>query len=173
MHFLKTALLTAGALVSLVHASPVCTSEKRIAIVKQIPAAYNKNELGGTASGFAAIPFADSCPTFIAADGLPPVYVSQTGNDIRAFGTLTRQVFSHVTGEYTDFANGTTLINTDVTLGIRSIIPLPVGFAGQVYCDFDESCRIKAVPNQILGVHTDLAYVLPQIFPGYVYPGDK
>lgn len=58
-----------------------------------------------------------------AADGLPPIPVSYSGSSSYAFGVETRQLFSSVTGEYTDFpANGTALINTNV---VRPPFPRP------------------------------------------------
>lgn len=83
------------------------------------------------------------------------------------FGTTTRQAFFEVTGQYTDFPqNGTTLINTNVTLGVMSAISSGVTFAGQVYLDFNEACRITAVrafaqvPAFINGQPTDLGKIL-------------
>lgn len=96
--------------------------------------------------------------------GIP---VAVTGNGVVTFGTTTRQVFSKVTGNYVDFpANGTTVIYTDVTLGVRSDLPIPVTFAGQVYLDFTADCRISAVrayaevPTEINGQPTDIYKLL-------------
>lgn len=36
-------------------------------------------------------------------------------------------------------------IYTNVTLGVSSIVPIPVTFSGQVYLDFNNDCRITAV----------------------------
>jgi hypothetical protein len=101
-------------------------------------------------------------------NGGGPVPVGVTGNGVVAFGTETRQVFSKVTGEYSDFgANGTALILTNVTLGVSSIVPVPVTFSGQVYLDFNANCRITAVrafaqiPRYIAGVPVDIYKLLP------------
>lgn len=49
------------------------------------------------------------------ADGTCPIPVATTGAGTYDFAVETRQVFSHLTGEYTDFPhNKTTLINTNV-----------------------------------------------------------
>lgn len=50
-----------------------------------------------------------------AANGAPPLPVAIDGNTTVTFAVATRQLFSLVTGAYTDFAgNGTTDIRTDV-----------------------------------------------------------
>lgn len=41
--------------------------------------------------------------------------------------------------------NGTTVIYTNVTLGVQSLVPIPVTFSGQVYVDFNTDCRIYGV----------------------------
>ncbi len=45
------------------------------------------------------------------------------------------------------------------TLGVRSVIPIPVTFFAHVYLDYDSDCRIQtiravapSVPSQVLGV---------------------
>lgn len=58
------------------------------------------------------------------ADGLPGAPVGFTGNDVVAFGTLTRQAFSEVTGRYTDFAhNNSMVIATNVVSYALSFAP--------------------------------------------------
>jgi hypothetical protein len=77
-------------------------------------------------------------------------------------------VFSSVTGQYKDFgSNGTTVIYTNVTLGVSSIVPVPVTFSGQVYLDFNNNCRITAVrayaeiPTYINGKPVTIYQLLP------------
>ena len=91
------------------------------------------------------------------------VVVGVTGQGVVNFGTETRQVFSSVTGVYQDFGqNGTTVIYTNVTLGVQSDVVIPVTFSAQVYLDFNVNCRIFAVrayaeiPTYINGMPTML-----------------
>lgn len=49
------------------------------------------------------------------ANGAPAVPVALTGTQTYDFAVASRQVFSHLTGEFIDFpSNGTTLINTNI-----------------------------------------------------------
>ncbi|KAH6716542.1 hypothetical protein DL95DRAFT_459602 [Leptodontidium sp. 2 PMI_412] len=149
----------------------VCTPAIRLAGAQQVVTAYNTQGIGGSATAFASVPWGDECIITIAANGLPPIPVSYSGSSSYAFGVETRQLFSSVTGEYTDFpANGTALINTNVTLGARSAIPIPVVFFAHVYLDYDDDCKIKtiravapSVPSQVLGVFVN--------FPSLGLPG--
>lgn len=64
-------------------------------------------------------------------NGGGPVLVGVTGQGVVNFGTETRQAFSSVTGRYVDFPhNGTTVIYTEVTLGVNSVVPIPTTFSG-------------------------------------------
>jgi hypothetical protein len=49
-----------------------------------------------------------------AVNGLPPVPVALTGTETYNFAVETRQVFSHLTGAFTDFDNGTTLVDANM-----------------------------------------------------------
>ncbi|KAM3424402.1 hypothetical protein BST61_g6409 [Cercospora zeina] len=153
--------------------SGTCTAERRIAISGQVPFAYAQPGVIAVREAFQDIPFGvpdldGSCVTQIWPNGGGPITVGVTGNGVVNFGTTTRQVFSEVTGEYVDFAqNGTTVIYTNVTLGVNSVLPIPVTFSGQVYLDFNPDCRITAVrafaqiPTFINGQPTDLHDLLP------------
>ncbi|KAF2165799.1 hypothetical protein M409DRAFT_55666 [Zasmidium cellare ATCC 36951] len=116
-----------------------------------VPYAYSQPDPVSTYNAFNAIPFGvpdhnGSCGTVIYPNGGGPVPVAVTGSGVVNFGTETRQVFSKVTGQYVDFPdNGTTVIFTNVTLGVQSLVPIPVTFSGQVYIDFNTNCRISAV----------------------------
>ncbi|KAH7346852.1 hypothetical protein BKA65DRAFT_595287 [Rhexocercosporidium sp. MPI-PUGE-AT-0058] len=93
----------------------VCTPAVRLAGVHQVVTAYNTQGIGGSATAFASVPWGDECIITISANGLPPIPFSYSGSSSYAFGVETRQLFSSVTGEYTDFpGNGTALINTNV-----------------------------------------------------------
>ncbi|KAG4420444.1 hypothetical protein IFR04_006460 [Cadophora malorum] len=137
----------------------VCTPATRLAGAQQVVTAYNLQGIGESATAFSAVPWGDQCVITIAANGLPPVPFSYSGSSSYAFGVETRQLFSSVTGEYKDFPdNGTALIKTNVTLGIRSAIPLPVTFFARVYLDYDADCKIQtiraiapSVPSEVLG----------------------
>lgn len=109
-----------------------CSSAERIAGAEKIPYAYNLTPLGASAAAFEEVPFAPDCVVevlrppisirqslfltieFRYPNGLPGVIVAVDAATTRAFAVETRQVFSDVTGEYTDFANGTTIIHTIV-----------------------------------------------------------
>ncbi|CEJ94359.1 hypothetical protein VHEMI09896 [[Torrubiella] hemipterigena] len=143
--------------------TPSCSAEQRLKSAQQVIVAYAANPLA-TYGEFDKIPFgvpnkAGGCVTTIAANGLCPVPVATTGAGVVQFGTETRQAFSSVTGKYTDFPqNLTAVINTNVTLGVNSLIPLPITFNADVYLDFNVNCRIYQVravawvPSDILGI---------------------
>lgn len=102
------------------------------------------------------------------ADGTCPIPVATTGAGTYEFAVETRQVFSHLTGEFIDFPeNGTTLINTNVTLGVRNNVPIPFTFLGHVYMDYNEDCRIyqarafAQVPIEVLGLAFSTAGIPP------------
>ncbi|PIA88707.1 hypothetical protein CB0940_06836 [Cercospora beticola] len=153
--------------------SGTCTAERRIAISGQVPFAYAQPGVTAVREAFRDIPFGvpdldGSCVTQIWPNGGGPITVGVTGNGVVNFGVATRQAFSSVTGQYVDFPqNGTTVIYTNVTLGVSSIVPAPVTFSGQVYLDFNTDCRITAVrafaqvPTYIGGRPTDLWQLLP------------
>lgn len=56
-----------SALISVGNLAPVkkCTAEKRIAAAQCVPYAYNQPDLGASAAGFAACPFADDLQTYL------------------------------------------------------------------------------------------------------------
>ncbi|KAK5168959.1 uncharacterized protein LTR77_006268 [Saxophila tyrrhenica] len=165
------ALLTAATLTGL--ASAACSAETRLAGAKQVVYSYNLSGLGQSAAGFKEVPFGapgagGGCVTTLIADGTCPIPVATTGSGTYDFAVETRQVFSDVTGEYIDFAdNGTTLINTNVTLGVRDIVGIPITFAGHVYIDHNDDCRIyqvrayAEVPISVLGLAFSTAGVPP------------
>lgn len=74
------------------------------------------------------------------------------------FALSTRQLFSRVTGQYTDYENGTSIIHTNVTLGALHSIAVPVTFYADVYFFYDDNCLIEKVqafatiPTQVAGV---------------------
>ncbi|SMQ46696.1 unnamed protein product [Zymoseptoria tritici ST99CH_1A5] len=153
--------------------SGTCTPERRIAIAKQIPYAYSQDGVVAVYEAFHDIPFGvgnldGPCVTEIYPNGGGPVLVGVTGQGVVNFGTETRQAFSSVTGRYVDFPhNGTTVIYTEVTLGVNSVVPIPTTFSGEVYLDYNSDCRITAVrayaevPTYILGQPTDIYKLLP------------
>ncbi|KAG4419111.1 hypothetical protein IFR04_007707 [Cadophora malorum] len=171
-------LLLALAALSGVNSAAVCTPEHRIAGGQGVIFAYAQTLPGATYAAFNSIPFGigglgGKCITTILADGLPGAPVGFTGVDVVNFGTATRQVFSKVTGFFTDFpANNSMVINNvNVTLGVRDIVPVPVIFNADVYLDYSPApdCRIQAVrayarvPSEVLGMMTDHPGVPPLI----------
>lgn len=74
------------------------------------------------------------------------------------FALGTRQLFSRVTGQYTDYDNGTTIIHTNVTLGALHSVAVPVTFYADVYLFYNDEClqeKIQAfaqIPTQVGGV---------------------
>ncbi|KAL2069383.1 hypothetical protein VTL71DRAFT_14062 [Oculimacula yallundae] len=161
--------LAALAMLSAVNGAAVCTPEQRIAGGKGVIFAYAQTTPGATLAAFRNIPFGiggfeGKCITTILADGLPGAPVGFTGNDVVAFGTATRQVFSEVTGFYTDFPQNNSMVinNANVTLGVRNLIPVPVTFNADVYLDYSPApdCRVQAVrayariPSEVLGLMT-------------------
>ncbi|KAI5368181.1 hypothetical protein Slin15195_G033150 [Septoria linicola] len=165
-------LLATAALVGFSSAQ-ACTAAERIRISGLVPFAYSQPDPISTFDEFSKIPFgvpdlAGSCVTQIYPNGGGPITVGVTGKGVVNFGVASRQAFSSVTGQYVDFgANGTTVIDTNVTLGVASAVPVPVTFSGQVYLDCNNNCRITAVrafaqvPTYILGQPTDIYKFLP------------
>ncbi|KAB8338716.1 hypothetical protein FH972_021661 [Carpinus fangiana] len=92
-------------------------------------------------------------------NGLGAITVAVDGSTTYDFALATRQAFTRVTGEYVDFGdqNRTTVIKTEVTLGLLHSIMLPVTFSANVYFYFDASCMIyqitayATIPSVILG----------------------
>jgi len=62
-----------------------------------------------------------------------------------------------------------TLTGSNQTLGVRSIVPVPVTFSADVFLDYTPECRIKAVrayariPSEVLGFMTKNPGVPPII----------
>ncbi|CZS96912.1 uncharacterized protein RCO7_02662 [Rhynchosporium graminicola] len=168
-------LLTAASAVS---GAVVCTPERRIAGGKGVISAYAQTLPGATYAAFSNLPLGigglgGKCITTILADGLPGAPVGFTGRDVVNFGTATRQVFSKVTGFLTDFPQNNSMVinNANITLGLRSIVKLPVTFNADVYLDYSPApdCRIQAVrayarlPSEVLGMITAKPGVPPLI----------
>lgn len=63
-----------------------------------------------------------------------------------------------MTGQYTDYDNGTSIIHTNVTLGALHSVAVPVTFYADVYFFYDDSCLIEKVqafatiPTQVAGI---------------------
>ncbi|CZT25460.1 uncharacterized protein RCC_11192 [Ramularia collo-cygni] len=137
-----------------------CTPEYRLAGAQQIIFAYNRVQPGESAAAFQRLPLRDDCKVTILANGLPGVPVAIDRTTTVDFATASREAFSRVTGIYKDFPeNGTTVINTNVTLGVLHAVALPVTFNADVYLDYDVSqCLMTAirayarVPTQVGGV---------------------
>lgn len=136
-----------------------CTADQRLAGAEAIPYAYNLTPLGAAAAAFNQVPFASDCTINIFPNGGPGVPTAVDGKTTVDFAIATRQLFSEVTGEYTDVPETfSTIIHTNVTLGVRNLVPIPVTFYADVYLDYNTDCKIKAVradatiPTQILGL---------------------
>lgn len=102
-------------------------------------------------------------------NGGPAIPVAIDRTTTYDFALATRQVFSRVTGQYTDYNNGTTIIHTNVTLGAPHSVAIPVTFYADVYLFYDlADClmqKIQAfatIPTQVGGV-TINPPILPQI----------
>ena len=111
---LLSALLLAVSFTPITTAASVCTSAARLAGARQVPYAYNLKEPGASAAAFGQVPFAPDCVITVYPNGLPGVITAIDGPTSRAFAINSRQAFSDVTGEYTDYENGTTIIHTVV-----------------------------------------------------------
>ncbi|EME43729.1 hypothetical protein DOTSEDRAFT_34317 [Dothistroma septosporum NZE10] len=162
----------AAALSTSAYAAAACTAKDRLYYANQVPVSYSQTGPVATEESFSQIPFgvgslSGPCETVIYPNGGPGIIVGETGEDVVRFGTTTRQGFYSVTGKYEDFPqNGTTVIYTNVTLGVESDVDSGVTFAGQVYLDFNTACRISAVrafaevPKYIDGQPTNLSQIL-------------
>ena len=92
-----------------------CTKKKRLAGAELIIYAYNLVTPGASAANFEKLPLEQSCHTYINPNGGPPILVANDKSTTIDFAINTRQVFSKVTGAYTDYANNdTTVIHTNV-----------------------------------------------------------
>ncbi|KAE8445868.1 hypothetical protein EG329_012791 [Mollisiaceae sp. DMI_Dod_QoI] len=139
-------------------AAATCTAAQRLASSEQAVYDYNLSPAASDVA-FTQLPFAENCQISIAADGLPAVPVAVDRTTAVAFTIYSRDLFSSVTGEYLDFpANGTTVITTNVTLGVLGIITVPVTYSAHVYLDYNTDCEIvnvrafAQIPSQVLGL---------------------
>ncbi|TVY35628.1 hypothetical protein LOCC1_G007127 [Lachnellula occidentalis] len=146
--------------------SAACTTAERLTDLSSVIFAYNQDAAGATAEAFKKVPF--GAPDIngvglitIFANGAPVgVPAALTGNGGYAFGVASRQLFSSVTGMgFVDFpANGTSALQTNVTLGVRSEVPVPVTFFATVYLDHAANCRlpsiraIATIPTEVVGL---------------------
>ena len=85
------------------------------------------------------------------------------------FAIATRQIFSKVTGTYTDNADGDTIIHTNVTLGALHGLAIPLTFYADVHCYYNlDTCLIEkidaiaTIPTVVAGVPVTPP-VLPEI----------
>ncbi|KAF2485853.1 hypothetical protein BDY17DRAFT_309143 [Neohortaea acidophila] len=150
-------------------AETVCPAATTLEYAQRVVYAYAQTAPGATYAAFESIPFgvggkSGACTTVIIPDGTGcQIPVGTTGNGVVQFGTETRQAFSQVTGQYETFPNGTSLIRTNVTLGVRNLVPVPFTFTGEVYLDFNSDCDIYAVrayaqvPTKVLEQEFQLA----------------
>ena len=83
-------------------------------------------------------------------------------------------MFSRVTGRYTDYQNGTTIIATNVTLGALHSVAIPVTFSADVFLTYDLSnCLIyniqafATIPTDIAGIP-----ISPPILPTLLAASD-
>ncbi|PIA88799.1 hypothetical protein CB0940_06995 [Cercospora beticola] len=136
-----------------------CTSEYRVAGAQQVVFAYNLIQPFESEEAFQRVPFRDDCQIQINPNGGPAIPVAVDRTTSYDFAVATRQVFSRVTGLYTDFDNGTTIITTNVTLGVLHGLALPITFSADVYLTYDLSqCLIEnvqafaTIPTQIAGI---------------------
>ncbi|EME78741.1 uncharacterized protein MYCFIDRAFT_178849 [Pseudocercospora fijiensis CIRAD86] len=144
-----------------------CTSDYRLRGAKQIIFAYNLVEPGERLPYLhvTRITYLPSNP-----NGGPAIPVAIDRTTTYDFALGTRQLFSRVTGLYTDYNNGTTIIHTNVTLGVLHSVAIPVTFYADVYLFYDlADClmqKIQAfatIPTQVGGVEISPP-ILPQIF---------
>lgn len=116
MLFASFLLLTATTafLSTPVIAQSKCTSAQRLAGAELVVSAYNLIPASASAASFAHLPVEDDCHIHIYPDGGPGIPVAVSSDTTIAFADATRQLFSKVTGAYTDYENGTTIIHTNV-----------------------------------------------------------
>lgn len=91
-------------------------------------------------------------------NGAPAVQFGFDAASTKAFAQVVRQAFSNVVSVYTDFNNGTTLMDADVTLGFLGFLDLPLSAHVPVPAQFNlTSCLLSElranvfVPSKIGG----------------------
>lgn len=79
----------------------------------------------------------------------------------------TRQIFTRVTGLYDDYVNGTTIIHTNVTLGLAHSVAVPVTFYADVYLTYDLSNCLMEKIQAFATIPTDIGGIpiTPPILP--------
>ncbi|CZT21656.1 uncharacterized protein RCC_07521 [Ramularia collo-cygni] len=135
-----------------------CSAEHRINVMRYITAAFNENNLLLSAAAIQGMPLQDDAPAFVSVNGVPAVQFGFDAASTKDFAQVVRQAFSNVVSEYTDFDNGTTLMEADVTLGVLGAIDFPISAQVPVPAQFNlTSCMLKElranvrVPSKIGG----------------------
>lgn len=98
----------------------------------------------------------------MSVNGLPAIEFGFDAASTKDFAQVVRQAFSNVVFVYTDFDNGTTLMDADVTLGFLGFVDLPVSAHVPVPAQFNlSSCLLSElranvfVPSKIGGDPVD------------------
>jgi hypothetical protein len=107
----------------------------------------------------------------VSVNGSPRIEFGFDASSTKNFANVVRQLFTNVVSEYTDYGNGTTLMDAVVTLGTAHVIDFPVSAHILVPAEFNmETCllsRLPAdvrVPSMIAGVPVNLPTI--PVFPG-------
>lgn len=104
-----------------------------------------------------------------SADGSPMIPTAIDRTTFVDFAVAITQVLSGATASYTDFNNGTTLLQTNITLGLLQSITVPVTLYADAYLTYDVStCLMNDItayitaPTEVAGI-TITPPILPQI----------
>ncbi|GIZ39508.1 hypothetical protein CKM354_000289000 [Cercospora kikuchii] len=148
-----------------------CTAEHRINVMRYITAVFNEKDFLKSAAGIQGMPLEPDCPAIVSVNGAPAVEFGFDASSTKNFANVVRQLFTKVTSKYTDYGNGTTLMDADVVLGTLHVLDFPVNAHILVPAEFDlETCRLQIlranvfVPSAIGGVPVNTP-VIPA-FPG-------
>lgn len=156
-----------------------------------ITAGFNENDLLLSATAIQGMPLEPDCPAVgnsppsqrhspytippppnpssdtttplpVSVNGSPAIQFGFDAATTKAFAQVVRQAFSNVVSVYTDYANGTTLMDADVTLGLLGVLDLPVSAHVPVPAQFNlTSCLLSElradvyVPSKIGGNPVD------------------
>ncbi|KAM3416024.1 hypothetical protein BST61_g9511 [Cercospora zeina] len=148
-----------------------CTAEHRTNVMRYITAVFNEVDFVKSAAGIQGMPLEPDCPAIVSVNGAPAVEFGFDAASTKNFANVVRQLFTTVTSVYTDYGNGTILMDADVVLGALHVLDFPVNAHILVPAEFNlETCRLQIlranvfVPSAIGGQPVDTP-VIPA-FPG-------
>ncbi|KAK4501618.1 hypothetical protein PRZ48_007427 [Zasmidium cellare] len=148
MKFLST-LIVAAIAPALAFAAEECNAERRIAIAQNITSGFNEPDFGKSLADVNAMPLTYDCPAIVYVNNAPGIEFGFDSTSTKDFANVVRQAFVNVKSKYTDYGNGTLLMDAIVTLGVLHYVQLPVYAHILVYIEYTNDCLISKLPAHV------------------------